>query len=471
MMQTVHFITLGCPSNGVDSASVQHTLMTAGLTGVSTPEQADVIVVNTCGLTEADQQLGIDQILAAGELRAQGRCQVLVVAGCLSQGYAPQLQQALPEVDHFLGTGNLHTLPRLLGLSATPPKRVSRFSLPVLPARKRVRPAVLQVDINLAQGCSSPCTFCAVPTLRGPMRPVSVSTIAALVRQAVQAGAKEINLYAHDLGVWETLGGPSDTLPALIQTLDHIACAAPSPVWFRLQHAHPASVSDAFITALADSTSVLPYVDLPIQHIQDAILIPMGRKIGETATRDVVAKLRARVPHLTLRSTLLTGLPNETEADFAALVALVESQLFDHLSIAAYSPQEGTQAAAMAQTVSPAVAQNRCDQLRALHADLLLDRQQARVGEVVTVLVEGMSAESDLLLQGRHRGQRPRDDGLTYITQGTASPGDFVSVRIDEVHDQDLAGAMVDIAPTHTPSSAYDSVALPRTNVLGAHST
>ena len=487
--QTVHFVSLGCPKNRVDSEVMLGHLVESGFTPVEAAEGADVIVVNTCGFIDAAKEESIDAIAEMAELKKDGGVKKLVVAGCLSQRYAPELARELPEVDHFLGTGNFESIAAVLGASVPTQEPAGHPALrvlggdgaaakphPRLQGRNRLVPfkhdadpadgtrAVVIPDpdftlnansprvatqphysayLKVSEGCSNTCAFCIIPKLRGPQRSRPVSDVVAEAQKLILRGATELNLIAQDLCAYGKDLEPRQTLDALLLALDDLGGSMGRPLWIRMLYAYPKGLTEAVMDAMANAKHIVPYLDMPLQHIADGMLRRMRRGAGGEATRALIRRLRERVPNLVLRTTFITGMPGETAEDFAELCDFVEEVRFERLGVFAYSRETDTPAGEMDAQVPAELAEERRKTLMAIQSDISRAQQEALVGEIVEVLVEGVSTETDLLLQGRHRGQAPEIDGLTYINSGTAAPGDVVRVKIDQAGAYDVAGGIV----------------------------
>jgi ribosomal protein S12 methylthiotransferase len=271
----------------------------------------------------------------------------------------------------------------------------------------------------------------------------------------VLAGAVEVNLIAQDLCAYGKDLQPRQDLAQLLWALDDMGERMGRPLWIRCLYAYPKGLTDAVIDVMAQSQHIAPYLDMPLQHISESMLRRMRRGAGGDSTRALLRKLRARLPRLTLRTTFIAGMPGETEADFDELCDFVREMRFERMGVFAYSRESDTPAGTMADQVPADVAEARRDKLLAIQADISREQQDALIGQVIPVLVEGISAESDLLLQGRHPGQAPDIDGLTYITSGVANPGDVVWVRIDQAGDFDIVGEMLDGPPAGTGAAAH----------------
>lgn len=493
---TVHLLSLGCAKNRVDSEVILGHMAAEGYAPVSKAGDADVIVVNTCAFIDAAKEESVDAILEMAELRTAGRAKKLVVAGCLSQRYAPELAKEIPEVDHFLGTGNFEQISELLHSGKPTP---ARRSLPIvgqmatspeghrrehgnhrphprLIGRNKLIPyrhnakiddgreiAIPDPDFTLradsprlatlprymtylkvSEGCSNTCAFCIIPKLRGPQRSRTVQDVVAELEAKLAEGVVEVNLIAQDLCAYGKDLEPRQSLAQLLRALDRTAAQAEQPVWIRCLYAYPRGLTNEVIRVMAGAQHIVPYLDMPLQHISDRLLRSMRRGKGGEATKELLRKLRAEIPNLTLRTTFITGLPGETEEDFAELMGLVEEIQFERMGVFTYSQEEDTPAASMRDQVPHEIAERRRRELMALQQELSAEQQQAFLGREVEVLVEGVSEETELLLQGRHAGQAPDIDGYTYITDGTASPGDVVRVRVEQAGEYDLAGPIVE---------------------------
>ncbi len=490
--RTVHFVSLGCPKNRVDSEVMLGHLVQDGFQIVDDPGDAEVIVVNTCGFIDSAKEESVDTILELARFKSDGKCKTLVVAGCLSQRYAPELAREIPEIDHFLGTGNFeqigtllaggsvtkrgrlpilgdlapdgvghqrergHLRPRAVGRSALIPYRhdpqpgVARtvsipdpdFTITANSPRVRTWP-LYSAYVKIAEGCSNTCAFCIIPKIRGAQRSRPIADVVTEVERLAQDGTVEINLIAQDLCAYGRDLRPRQTLAELLRALNQIGERTEHPFWIRCLYAYPKGLTHELMEVMASSLHVLPYLDIPLQHIADPILRRMRRGKGGAATRQLIHRLRQTIPNLTLRTTFITGLPGETAAEFDELCAFVEEARFERMGVFTFSPEEDTPAATMSGQVDPEVALERRNRLMELQRGVSRVQQRALVGRTLEVLVEGVSSETDLLLQGRHRGQAPDIDGVTYINAGTASPGDVVRVRVTQASDYDLVGGIV----------------------------
>ena len=485
--QTVHMVSLGCPKNRVDSEVMLGHLFGDGYTHVEDAEGADLVIVNTCGFIDEAKEESIDTILEMEELKKSGQCKKLVVAGCLSQRYAPELAKEMPEVDHFIGTGNFESLPILLGHSNVVAPETKPRSLPIIEDLPRLRgknalkpfrhseivdgkeiyipdpdftirsdsPRVATQPrfasyLKISEGCSNTCSFCIIPKLRGAQRSRTVDDILVEFRSLLDAGAVEITLIAQDLCAYGKDLSDKSSLAKLLRALDQVADEYARPIWIRCMYAYPRGLTQEVMDIMGKSRHILPYLDMPLQHISDSMLRRMRRGKGGESTLALLRRLRASIPNLVLRTTFITGLPGETEEEFEELCEVVREIKFERMGVFVFSPEDGTPAAEMSDQIDREIAEQRRDRLMEIQREISLEQQKALVGQKMTVLVEGVSEETELLLQGRHVGQAPEIDGVTYINDGNASAGDLVEIIVEDASDYDVVGGierMVQHAP------------------------
>jgi len=479
--QTVHMVSLGCPKNRVDSEVMLGHMLGAGYRPVDDPEGADVVVVNTCGFIEAAKEESIDVILEMEDLKKSGNCGKLVVTGCLSQRYAPDLAKEMPQVDHFLGTGNFEEIARVLEGQVERPRDATGSTLlpivqghPRLEGRNKLVPFRFSENVDdrsiyipdpafhissdsprvstqphytrylkVSEGCSNTCSFCIIPKLRGPQRSRTIEDIVREAHVLRESGTVEFNLVAQDLCAFGTDRKPRESLADLFRALNKVGQDTDGPMWIRAMYAYPRGLTTEVMQVMADSEYILPYLDMPLQHMSDSMLRRMRRGRGGESTLELLRKLRTTIPGLTLRTTFITGLPGETEQDFEELCDVVKEIRFENMGVFVYSAEEGTPAADMEGQIPTEVAEQRRDKLMEIQQRLSAEQQQAMIGQQVEVLVEGVSDETELLLKGRHRGQAPDIDGITYINDGTASPGDLVTIEVEDAMNYDLVGGIV----------------------------
>jgi len=431
--------TLGCPKNRVDSEVMLGTLGARGYTLVERPEDASVIVVNTCAFIGPAKQESVDTILELAELKKTGRCNTLVVTGCLSQRYGPELAKEMPEVDHFLGTGAYVQIGDLLAAEAAPrqiipdPDYVHDARTPKVNSSPK-----WTAYLKISEGCDNACAFCIIPTLRGAQRSRPIDDLVAEARTLAASGVRELNLVAQDLTAY---GHDLPGRPQLHQLLE--ALCSVDVRWIRLHYAYPRVFPDALIEVMAREPKIAKYLDMPLQHASDRLLRSMRRGRDSAFLIALLAKLRARIPGLTFRTSLIAGLPGETEEDFALLKEFVRTQRFERMGCFQYSDEEGTAAYDFADKVPQKVIERRWREVMAVQKRINREQNRALIGKRLEVLVEGPSPESEHLLVGRHEGQAPDIDGVVYINDGFGYPGEFVTVEVTEAHDYDLVGRVV----------------------------
>ncbi len=444
----VYFVSLGCPKNRVDTEVMLGLSGEAGYTIAASPETADAIVVNTCGFIGDAKEESVDTILEMARYKTEGRCETLVVTGCLSQRYAGDLARDMPEVDQFLGSGDVDKVVAALR------REVPRDGVSLDPAYlyTDITPRLQSLPgytayVKIAEGCDRPCSFCIIPQLRGGQRSRSPESVEREVKELVERGAVEINLVAQDLTTYgwdlESEGGRrGNQLAKLVRRL----AAVDGLRWLRLHYAYPTATTDELLDAIADEPRVAKYVDMPLQHIDDDVLKAMRRGYTGKSVLALVKKIRARISGVTLRTTFIVGHPGETEEAFQRLCAFVEEAEFDRVGVFTYSLEEGTHSAELAAQLGlvPArTAERRRRELMRLQRKISKRKMKAMVGQTIEVVVEGPSDESEYLWVGRHEGQAPEIDGSVYLAlgDGVAAPrqGDLVRARVTTFADYDLS--------------------------------
>ncbi|MGM0575489.1 MAG: 30S ribosomal protein S12 methylthiotransferase RimO [Myxococcota bacterium] len=439
----VFFVSLGCPKNRVDSEIMLGDLAERSYRVVQSAEEADLLVVNTCSFVEEAREESVDTILdLARDKEESGGRKRLVVTGCLAQRYEDELRRELPEVDHFLGTGEVDRLGTVLEGPKAPAPR-DKTPRPGY-NYDAYSPRVLSTPdwtawVKIAEGCSQVCAFCIIPRLRGGQRSRSIEDVVAEVRGLAARGTKEINLIAQDLTHYGVDRKTGEDLQKLLRELVKVDGIR----WIRLMYCYPHAFTDELVDLIATEEKIASYVDMPLQHIADPMLKRMRRRFSEQDTRDLVRKLRERVPGLVLRTTFIVGHPGETEEEFRSLLDFVEDSRFERVGVFKYSQEEGTRSARMPDQVMSLVKEDRYHRLMTLQQGISAEIQESMLGREVDVLVEGPSRETDLLLQARTYGQAPEIDGVTYINEGWAEPGHIVRAEIVDAGDYDLVARLL----------------------------
>jgi ribosomal protein S12 methylthiotransferase len=433
----VHFTTLGCPKNQVDSELMLGMLARSGHEITDVAETADCLVVNTCAFIDRAREESVQTILELAKVKETGRAQALIVTGCLTQRYGGEILSEIPEVTAILGTSELDKIVALVNqadgrqdwVTSAPPGYLYDASTPrLLTAR------VPYAYVKIAEGCDMGCTFCAIPQFRGAHRSRPLPDIVAEVEGLARRGIQEAILVSQDtLAYGRELPGNGDIGDLLLALSDT------RMPWIRPMYLHPAHVNDRLVDKWARAR-IVPYLDMPVQHGDDGILRAMRRAVTARRMNDIVAQFRGAIPGLTIRTTVLVGFPGETEAAFDNLLAFVEDAAFDRLGVFTYSIEEGTPAATMPDQVPAEVMAERAQQVQELQDRLVWPRQKALVGTSQTVLVDGPSEDPAFPFEGRTAGQAPEIDGVVYLRNGKLTPGRFADVRIVEVDGYELVG-------------------------------
>jgi ribosomal protein S12 methylthiotransferase len=439
--KTIHFVSLGCPKNRVDTEVMLGVSDQSGYELVSQAADADVIVVNTCGFVEAAKQESIDTIFELAQWKEEGRCKKLVVAGCLSQRYPEELANEMPEVDHFLGSSDMLKLGAVLKADAAQAPARVLVGNPADYVYKQTDPRVLSgarysAYVKIAEGCSRRCSFCAIPSFRGTQRSRPLQDIVDEVERLCDQGTVEINLVSQDTISYGRDLEPRSTLPELLRRL----LAVKKLAWLRLFYLYPEKLDPELLELYAQGGKLVPYLDIPFQHASDAMLKRMRRGYNAARQRDFLDQVRKAVPNIFIRSSFIVGHPGETDGDFQELCEFVKYAELDHVGVFRYSHEEGTHSGSMNELVDNKVIERRAREVMKIQRGISKRRLRAWVGRELDVLVEGESDESELLLVGRHIGQAPEVDGRVHLINGSAQPGEIHTVRITHSADYDLVG-------------------------------
>jgi ribosomal protein S12 methylthiotransferase len=447
--RTIHFVSLGCPKNRVDTEVMLGVSERAGYRHVSEPAAASVIVVNTCGFIGPARKESIDTILELLQHKTAKTCKTLVVAGCLSQRYDQELADELPEVDHFLGSSDMLLLDRVLRgkaermLVGAPASWVISASDP-----RTLSTRGASAYVKLAEGCNRSCAFCAIPQIRGKQRSRSPDDIVAEAERLAASGVLELNLISQDTVAYgRDLPGGGIGLAKLVRRLGEVQGLS----WIRLFYLYPEKLDPELTELLAHHPKVVPYVDMPLQHAADTMLRRMKRGHGGARLRAVVETLRRRVPGLFFRTAFIVGHPGETESEFAELLDFVRFAEFEHVGVFQYSDEEETPSFDLEGKVGARVARARVRKLMELQRGISRKKNRALVGRELDILVEGTSEESELVFVGRHAGQAPEIDGQVYLSGTSARPRSLVRARVVQALDYDLHAEVFDAGQTDEP--------------------
>lgn len=425
-------------------------LAEAGYEITNSADEAETVVVNTCGFIESAKQESIDAILEATSLKAEGKAKRVVVAGCLVERYRDDLMKELPEVDAFIGTSQVNEILKAAedgfnakDLALTPVgNKTSTYLYDFDTPRYRATDSHTAF-IKIAEGCDRPCTFCSIPSMRGSFRSRRFGSIIEEARNLAKQGVKELVLIAQDSSRYGEDFGEVDALAALIRALGEIEDIE----WVRVMYAYPTHISDAFLAAIAETPKAVKYLDMPLQHASRNVLKLMKRGGNRESLEKLIRRVREKVPGIAIRTTFITGFPGETNEDFEELIKFVQNCRFDNLGVFTYSDEEGTPAFDLPDKVNSKVARQRRNRLMKEQAKISKQVNKAKIGNTYKVIFEGLSQESDLLFQGRFEGQTQEIDGHILINdmpeKFEPQTGSIYNVRITEAYEYDLVGEIV----------------------------
>jgi len=431
----VHFRSLGCPKNQLDTEVMLGALSLSRFAIAERIEDADVAIVNTCAFIESAREESIQAILEVADLRESGRLRALLVTGCMPQRYGDELAKELPEVDAFIGTSQYVNVPEILGEVLAGRSRGIYVEARRTHLYDHRSPRLLigpghSAFVKTSEGCDRICSFCAIPGIRGKFQSRTLDSLALECEALAAAGVKEVNLVAQDQTSWgkDLPGRPK--LARLLRRLDQTSGLE----WIRLLYVYPTAVTDELIEVLATGRRLLRYVDVPLQHASDRLLRAMRRGVTADRQQRLIEKLRAEIPELTLRTTVIVGFPGETEADFELLCDFVRETRFDRLGCFRYSDEEGTAAFELPNKVPRAVARDRHRRLLALQSGILAEKHAALVGRELPVLVDAVGPHA---AQARLASQAPEIDGGVLL-RGDCRAGELRRARITRVRGVDL---------------------------------
>jgi len=425
--KTLNLISLGCAKNLVDSEILLGGLNKTNVTLTDNPEEADTIVVNTCGFLDIAREESVDTILQAAELKKTGNLKELVVMGCLSERYPEELKKEIPEIDSIFGSNDHRQIVSFLTGKEYAKDDPLFFRSLMTPNH--------YAYLKIAEGCDNGCSFCSIPIMRGMQKSRTIPAIMDEAERLVSNGTRELLVIAQDSTSYgwdlETKVYLSDLLREL-NTINDLE-------WIRVHYAHPAHLSQRIIDAMAESDKVCDYLDMPIQHAADSILKSMNRGLGQDGIRNRIQRLRDAIPEIAIRTTLIVGYPGETENDFNSLQDFVEEMKFDRLGVFTYSEEEGTGAAHLDDNIPRQVKDDRKNLLIEIQNEISLDRNESFVGKTLNVLVD---QEGENVSVGRTEYDSPEIDNIVHI-QGKVDKGNFVRVRIESANEYELIGSIV----------------------------
>ncbi len=445
----VHFVSLGCPKNLVDSEIMLGHLMNDGYSVTDNSDDADTIVVNTCGFIEDAKRESLSKILEMSEMRKDGKLKQLVVAGCLTQRYKEDLVEGMPEADLFIGSGEFQNIAKILKQHEAGEAKKAFFNLPTY-LQEEDTPRVnsqpgYRAYLKISEGCLKRCAFCAIPKIRGNIQSRRLNAIVNEAKLLVAGGVRELNVISHDFTDygWDLRRkdpAAVENPTRLLQALSDI----PNVDWVRVLYLYPDGITNEMIELIKSRENLVKYFDMPLQHISNPMLKRMNRHMTREEIVERLTKIRAEIPEAVIRTQFIVGFPGETEEEFQELLVFVKEQRFDRVGCFKYSPEDNTAGGKMDNQIDQETKDRRHDELMEVQMEISRDKHRAFIGKVVPVLVEGFSEETDLLLQGRMSQQAPDIDGVVLINDGQADVGDIVYVKITDSMDYDLIGEIVE---------------------------
>ncbi len=444
----VHFVSLGCPKNLVDSEIMAGTLMQDGYEVTADPEGADTVIVNTCGFIDASKQESIQKVLEMSELKDKGQINRLVVAGCLTQRYKDELVEGLPEADLFVGSGEFQNISKILKSHDQGTKNKTFFNLPTY-LQESTTPRVNsqpkhRAYLKISEGCMKRCSFCAIPLIRGNLQSRTIANVVNEAKILAAGGVKELIIISHDFTDygWDLRKKDPTAKDSPVELLKALA-EVDGIQWIRLLYLYPDGITDEMISLIKSNPKFVRYFDMPLQHVNNRMLKLMNRKMTREEIVDVLAKIRTELPDAVIRTQFIVGYPTETNEEFEELLKFISDQKFDRVGCFKYSPEENTPGGKMTEQIADEIKDFRHDALMEVQQNISREKHKAFIGKTIDVVVEGLSEETELLLQGRSSQQAPEIDGVVLINDGQANIGDMVKVLITESMEYDLIGEIV----------------------------
>ena len=442
----VGFVSLGCPKNQLDTEVMLHEVLQAGYEITPEETEADIVIINTCAFIESAKQEAIDNILDVAWLKKHNNLQAIIVTGCLAERYREEIFKELPEVDALLGVGSIHNIVEAIKAVETKAGRKKKYAS--FEDKEQVRlggDRVLTTPeytayLKIAEGCDNRCAYCAIPAIRGKFRSRPMEDLVAEAKQLEELGVRELNIVAQDI----TRYGLDLYGEYRLAELLHRITEATAIPWIRLLYCYPDKITDELVAEMRDTPRIVKYIDMPMQHISDHMLTAMNRHGDSALIRSVVEKLRREIPEIVIRTTFITGFPDETEEDFEELCTFVREMEFDHVGVFPYSREEDTPAYDFPDQIDSQVAQDRADMIMADQMEINARKNEAKVGKIIKVLCEDYDAVSEIHF-GRSEADAPEIDGKVYFrAPGRIAPGSFMYVKIREVSEYDLIGLAVE---------------------------
>ena len=435
------FISLGCDKNLVDSEMMMGLLHDRGYEFTDNEEEADIIVINTCGFINDAKEESINTILEMAKYK-ENNLKALIVAGCLVERYKNEILQELPEIDAIVGTTAFDKICDVVDDVLADKKHNELESI-----NKMCRPDVKRIIttggyysyLKIAEGCDKHCTYCSIPMIRGAYRSVPMDELVKEAEYLADNGVKELIIVAQEITVYGKDLYGEKKLPELL----HRLCKVPGIQWIRLLYCYPEEITDELIETIRTEKKICHYIDMPIQHASDKILKAMGRRTNNAELRNIISKLRKEIPDICLRTTLITGFPGETEEDHQILLDFIDEMEFDRLGVFTYSPEEDTKAASLDNQVDEEVKLCRKDEIMELQQEISMDKSERLVGKEIEVIIEGKASDEDVYV-GRSYMDAPSVDGYVFInSEEELMSGDFAKVRIVKAMEYDFIGDLI----------------------------
>ena len=435
------FISLGCDKNLVDSEMMMGLLHDRGYEFTDNEEEADIIVINTCGFINDAKEESINTILEMAKYK-ENNLKALIVAGCLVERYKNEILQELPEIDAIVGTTAFDKICDVVDDVLADKKHNELESI-----NKMCRPDVKRIIttggyysyLKIAEGCDKHCTYCSIPMIRGAYRSVPMDELVKEAEYLADNGVKELIIVAQEITVYGKDLYGEKKLPELL----HRLCKIPGIQWIRLLYCYPEEITDELIETIRTEKKICHYIEMPIQHASDKILKAMGRRTNNAELRNIISKLRKEIPDICLRTTLITGFPGETEEDHQILLDFIDEMEFDRLGVFTYSPEEDTKAASLDNQVDEEVKLCRKDEIMELQQEISMDKSERLVGKEIEVIIEGKASDEDVYV-GRSYMDAPSVDGYVFInSEEELMSGDFAKVRIVKAMEYDLIGDLI----------------------------
>lgn len=433
------FVSLGCDKNLVDTEMMLGMLQEKGYTFTDDEAEADVAVVNTCCFIGDAKEESINTLLELAQLKEDGNLKALIAAGCLAQRYREEIQTEIPQVDAIVGTTAIEDI--VLAVEEALKGNAGQYCRDISAAPATDKKRVVTTGghfayLKIAEGCNKHCTYCIIPKVRGNFRSVPLEKLVTEAKALAEGGVKELILVAQETTLYGMDLYGKKSLPKLLQELAQISGIC----WIRILYCYPEEITDELIETIATEPKVCHYLDIPIQHASDAVLKRMGRRTTQADLREVIEKLRKRIPDICLRTTLISGFPGETQEDFEELYNFADEMEFDRLGVFAYSQEEDTPAANMPEQIAEEIKEARRDELMELQQEIAFEKAEDMIGRGLVAMIEGKVADEDVYVARTYR-DAPNVDGYLFVnTTASLVTGDFVKVMVTDANEYDLIG-------------------------------